>query len=226
MLKFDRLRYRLMPYIYSLAGDVTQENGTIMRALVMDFPDDAAAREIGNQYMFGPAILVSPITTYKARSRSVYLPQGTSWYDFWSGNSIKGGQTIDAPAPLDAIPLHVRAGSIIPLGPELQYTGEKPADPITLMVYSGADGDFVLYEDEGLNYNYEKGAFSRIGLHWNDAKKTLSIAKRDGSFPGMLANRTFNIVLISPGKPVAFSFTPPAGKSIQYRGDAIEVHFE
>jgi alpha-D-xyloside xylohydrolase len=226
MLKFDRLRYRLMPYIYSLAGDVTQESGTIMRALVMDFPADATAREIGNQYMFGPAILVSPITSYQARSRSVYLPQSTSWYDFWTGASLKGGKKIDAAAPLDAIPLHVRAGSIIPLGPELQYTGEKPADPITLMVYAGHDGEFVLYEDEGLNYNYEKGAFTRIALHWNDSKKTLSIGKREGSFPGMLANRTFNVVLISVNKPVAFSFTPTPDKSIQYHGDAIEVRFE
>jgi alpha-D-xyloside xylohydrolase len=192
----------------------------------MDFPEDAIAREIGDQYLFGPSILVSPITTYQARNRSVYLPKSTSWYDFWTGASLKGGQKIDAAAPLDAIPLHVRAGSIIPLGPELQYTGEKPADPITLLIYSGADGEFTLYEDEGLNYNYEKGEFSRITFRWNEASKTLTIAKRQGSFPGMLAARTFNVVLISPRQPVAFSFTPPAGKSLQYHGDAIDARFE
>ena len=186
MLKFDQLRYRLMPYIYSLAGQVTQENGTIMRALVMDFPEDATAREIGNQYMFGPAVLVSPITTFKSRQRKVYLPASTGWYDFWTGAFLKGGQTIDAAAELDAIPLHVRAGSIIPFGPPLQYTDEKPADPITLFVYTGADAEFVLYEDEGVNYNYEKGAFAKIAFNWNQADKSLTIGKRAGTFPGML----------------------------------------
>ncbi|HMB96138.1 MAG TPA: TIM-barrel domain-containing protein, partial [Tepidisphaeraceae bacterium] len=226
MLKFDRLRYRLMPYLYSLTGDVTQNSGTIMRALVMDFPNDIGVRDIGDQYMFGPALLVSPITTYKARSRSVYLPAETQWYDFWSGALIKGGQTIDAAAALDAIPLHVRAGSIIPFGPELQYTGEKPADPITLFVYTGADGAFTLYEDEGLNYNYEKGASSQITFHWNQSGQKLTIDKRKGSFPGMLAQRTFNVIFISPEKPIGFSSELPGGKTIQYHGDEIHLRFE
>jgi len=223
MLKFDRLRYRLLPYIYSLAGDVTQEGSSIMRGLVMDFRTDAKAREIGDQYMFGPALLVNPVTTYKARSRSVYLPKGAGWYDFWTGTASGGGQMIDAPAPYESLPLFVRAGSIIPFGPELQYTAEKPADPITLYVYAGADGAFTLYEDEGLNYNYEKGAFTRIPIRWSDSTRTLTLGKREGSFPGMLDERTFEIVLISKSKPAGFSFTPKADRSVRYVGDLLKV---
>jgi alpha-D-xyloside xylohydrolase len=145
MLKFDRLRYRLLPYVYSLAGAVTQRAGTILRPLVMDFRSDAAARDIVDQYMFGPAFLVAPVTTYKATTRSVYLPSTTGgWYLFWTGAAAAGGATVNAPAPFDAMPVYVRAGSIVPLGPELQYTGEKPADPITLYIYAGADGSFTL----------------------------------------------------------------------------------
>lgn len=223
MLKFDRLRYRLLPYIYSLAGGVTQEGSSIMRGLVMDFRTDAKAREIGDQYMFGPALLVNPVTTYKARSRTVYLPKAAGWFDFWTGAGFSGGQTIDAPAPYESLPLFVRAGSIIPFGPELQYTAEKPADPITLYVYAGADGAFTLYEDEGLNYNYEKGAFTRIPIQWNDSTRTLTLGKREGSFPGMLSELTFEIVLVSKSKPVGFSFTPKADRSVRYVGDLLKV---
>ena len=223
MLKFDRLRYRLLPYVYSLAGGVTQEGSSIMRGLVMDFRTDAKAREIGDQYMFGPALLVNPVTTYKARTRSVYLPNAAGWYDFWTGAAFSGGQTIDAPAPYESLPLFVRAGSIIPFGPELQYTAEKPADPITLYVYAGTDGAFSLYEDEGLNYNYEKGAFTRIPISWRDSTRTLTIGKREGSFPGMLSERTFEIVLVSKSKPVGFSFTPKADRSVRYVGDLLKV---
>jgi alpha-D-xyloside xylohydrolase len=223
MLKFDRLRYRLLPYIYSLAGGVTQEGSSIMRGLVMDFRTDAKAREIVDQYMFGPALLVNPVTTYKARSRSLYLPKAAGWYDFWTGAASSGGQTIDAPAPYESLPLFVRAGSIIPFGPELQYTAEKPADPITLYVYAGADGAFTLYEDEGLNYNYEKGAFTRIPMQWNDSTRTLTIGKREGSFPGMLSERTFEIVFVSKSKPAGFSFTPKADRSVRYGGEALKV---
>jgi alpha-D-xyloside xylohydrolase len=223
MLKFDRLRYRLLPYVYSLAGGVTQESSSIMRGLVMDFRTDAKAREIGDQYMFGPALLVNPVTTYKARTRSVYLPKAAGWYDFWTGAAFSGGQTIDAPAPYESLPLFVRAGSIIPVGPELQYTAEKPADPITLYVYTGASGAFTLYEDEGLNYNYEKGAFTRIPIQWDDSTRTLTLGKREGSFPGMLSDRTFEIVLISKSKPVGFSFAPKADRSVHYVGDFLKV---
>ena len=223
MLKFDRLRYRLLPYIYSLAGGVTQEGSSIMRGLVMDFRTDAKAREIGDQYMFGPALLINPVTTYKARSRSVYLPKAAGWYDFWTGAVFNGGQTIDAPAPYESLPLFVKAGSVIPFGPELQYTAEKAADPITLYVYAGADGAFTLYEDEGLNYNYEKGAFTRIPIQWHDSTRTLTIGKREGSFPGVLSERTFEIVLVSKGKPAGFSFTPKADRSVRYGGDVVKV---
>jgi alpha-D-xyloside xylohydrolase len=222
MLKFDRLRYRLLPYIYSLAGDVTQRGGTFMRPLAMDFPDDARARDLADQYLFGAAFLVSPITTYKTRSRQVYLPAG-AWYDFWSGTPAAGGQSIDAPAPYDAMPLHIRAGSIIPLGPELQYTGEKSPDPLTLLVYAGADGQFSLYEDDGLTYGYEKGAFSRIQIAWNDAARTLTLASREGTFPGMLGERTIHIVLVSRDHPVPFSFDLPADKTVHYVGAPLEL---
>jgi alpha-D-xyloside xylohydrolase len=222
-LKFDRLRYRLMPYLYSLAGAVTQESGTIMRALVMDFRADAKAREIGDEYLFGPALLVNPVTEFQARSRPVYLPAATGWYDFWTGASLAGGQTIEAAAPYDAIPLYVRAGAIIPFGPELQYTGEKPADPITLCVYAGADGAFTLYEDDGLTYGYEKGAFARIPLHWDNGAGKLTIGQRQGSFPGMLTARTFHVVLVTMDRPQGFPFDPPVGPAVTYRGEAVEV---
>jgi alpha-D-xyloside xylohydrolase len=223
-LKFDRLRYRLLPYIYSLAGAVTHEGGTILRPLVMDFRDDARARELVDQYMFGPAFMVSPVTVHGARMRDVYLPATKGgWYDFWTGEVAGNGTVVHAPAPFDAIPLHVRAGTIVPLGPELQYTAEKPADPITLYVYSGADAAFTLYEDEGVNYDYEKGASARIALRWNDGKRTLTIGAREGSFPGMLEHRTFDVVVIGAQRPVPFSFHPVAEKKVSYTGAAVDV---
>jgi alpha-D-xyloside xylohydrolase len=223
-LKFDRLRYRMLPYVYSLAGSVTQDGGTMLRPLVMDFPADATAREVSDQFMFGPELLVSPVTSYQATMRSVYLPAGT-WYDFWTGTSVSGGTSVMASTPLDSIPVHVRAGSILPLGPELQYTGEKPADPTTLMVYAGANGSFTLYEDDGQSYNYEKGELSRIPITWDDTGKTLTIGARSGSFPAMLKSRTFQLVLVSAGKAVGFSFTPKADQMVTYTGDAVTAKF-
>ncbi len=225
LVKFDRIRYRLLPYIYSLAAAVTHEGGTIMRPLVMDFRGDERALSIDDEYMFGPALLVSPVTTYQARERSVYLPEGPGWYDFWSGKAAAGGTTITAPAPYDSIPIHVRAGSIVPTGPELMYTDEKPADPIVLWIYAGADGEFSLYEDDGLSHGYEKGEYSRIPIRWHDATRTLRIEEREGSFPGMLGERTFQVVLVSKDHPVGFSFTPKAGKSTRYDGAAVEMEF-
>ena len=227
IVKFDRLRYRLLPYLYSLAGAMTQDAGTMMRPLVMDFSSDTKAREIVDEYMFGPTLLVAPVTTYQARSRNVYLPSTAGdWYDFWTGTSTPGGQTIDAPAPYDSLPLYVRAGSIIPFGPDLQYTGEKPADPITLYVYAGADGAFTLYEDDGLTYGYEKGAFARIPIRWDEKSQTLTLGKREGSFKGMLQQRTFNVVLVTPDKPVDFSFAPSPDRTMTYNGEAVSVAFE
>jgi alpha-D-xyloside xylohydrolase len=226
IVKFDHLRYRLLPYIYSLAGEITQNAGTMMRPLVMDFQNDPAARQIADEYMFGPAFLVAPVTTYQARTRSVYLPPTDGgWYDFWSGKNIAGGQTLDAPAPYDAMPLFIRAGSIIPTGPEIQYTGEKPADPVTLWVCTGADGRFTLYEDDGLTYDYEKKAFATIPVNWDEKKRMLTIGKREGSFKGMLKQRTFNVVLVSKEKTVGFSFTPTADKTISYNGAIVKVKF-
>ncbi len=222
-LKFDRLRYRMLPYIYSLAGAVTRDGGTMMRGLVMDFRSDAKAREIDSEYMFGPAFLVSPVTEPKARTRPVYLPKAAGWFDFWTGAALAGGRTIEAPAPYDAIPIFVRAGSIVPFGPELQYTGEKPADPITLHVYAGADGDFTLYEDDGLTYGCERGACARIPIHWNDAARSLTIGRREGSFPGMLAGRTFQVVLVSKARAAGFSFEPSADRTVQYQGEPVDV---
>lgn len=222
-LKFDRLRYHLLPYVYSLAGAVTHDGGTIMRPLVMDFRSDTNVFDLDDEYMFGPAFLVCPVTTYKARSRSVYLPGAAGWYDFWTGEFQAGGQTIGAAAAYDSLPLFVKAGSIIPTGPDLQYTSEKPADPITLYVYAGADGAFTLYEDDGQTYRYEKGASSRIPIRWDEAAKTLTIGKREGSFRGVLKQRTFNAVLVSGGKAAGFSFSPQPDRTVSYRGKKIEV---
>ena len=226
IVKFDQLRYRLLPYIYSLAGAAAHDAGTIMRPLVMDFSQDTTARELANEYMFGPAFLVAPVTTYQARSRQVYLPQSDGgWYDFWTGAAVAGGQSVDAAAAFDSMPLFIRAGSIIPFGPELQYTGEKPADPVTLYVYAGANGKFSLYEDDGLTYGYEKGAFARIPFQWDDATKTLTIGTREGKFPGMLSKRTFNIVLVSKTKLVGYSSSATPDKTVSYQGSAVKVQF-
>jgi alpha-D-xyloside xylohydrolase len=226
MLKFDRLRYRLLPYLYSLGGEVNRRAGTILRPLVMDFRTDPAARDLIDQYMFGPALMVAPVTTYNARTRSVYLPATAGgWFDFWTGAAAAGGATVQAQAPFDAIPVFVRAGAIVPSGPDLQYTAEKAADPITLYVYAGADGAFTLYEDQGLTYDYQKGAFTEIALRWTDASRTLSIGARQGSFPEMLASRTFQVVLVSASKAVGFSFSPTADKTVTYTGAAVDVTF-
>ena len=222
MVYWDRLRYRLLPYVYSLAGAVTQDGGTMMRPLVMDFPSDAIARQVADQYLFGPALLVNPVTAYRARSRAVYLPRGT-WYDFWTGRRLAGGRTVQADAPYDRIPVYVRAGSILPVRPELQYTDEKPADPITLLVYTGAGGRFSLYEDDGASYGYERGEAARIPLRWDERSRTLIIGRREGSFPGMLARRSFQVVFVSPRRPVGFSveFTPD--RTVSYGGEELRI---
>jgi alpha-D-xyloside xylohydrolase len=199
---YDRLRYRLLPYIYTLAADTWFADGTIMRGLVMDFPADRAVWGIGDEYLFGHELLVAPVTAFKARTRPVHLPAGVDWYDFYSGRAFVGGRTIDADAPYEHIPLFVRAGSILPIGPALQYAAEKPADPITLTVYTGADGRFSLYEDDGTSLGYQRGAFTRIPLSWNERTRTLTIGARQGAFPGMLKARTVRIRWITPGRPL------------------------
>jgi alpha-D-xyloside xylohydrolase len=239
MVYWDRLRYRLLPYIYSVAGAVTQDGGTMMRPLVMDFPADTIAREVADQYLFGPALLVNPVTAYRARSRPVYLPHSPSrrpqgparswesppaaWYDFWTGRRLAGGRTVQAAAPYDRIPVYVRDGSIVPVGPELQYTDEKPADPITLIVYTGTDGRFSLYEDDGTSYGYERGAFARIPLRWDERSRTLIIGRRVGSFPGMLARRSFQLVFVSRGRPAGFSFELRPDRTVSYVGEELRI---
>jgi alpha-D-xyloside xylohydrolase len=225
-VKFDHLRYRMFPYIYSLAGDVTHNSGSFMRPLVMDFPTDTTARELNDEYMFGHEFLVAPVTQYKARTRSVYLPKDAGWYDFWTGKTAKAGTAFEAPAPLDAMPVFVRAGSIIPFGPERQYIAEKQSDPITVYIYAGANGRFTLYEDEGINYNYEKGMFAQIPMEWNDATRTLTIGRRQGKFPGMLESRAFQVVLVSQEKPTGFSFEPTPLKTVRYKGEAVSLKLQ
>ncbi|HET6382910.1 MAG TPA: DUF5110 domain-containing protein, partial [Armatimonadota bacterium] len=223
LVRYDSLRYRLMPYIYSQAWQVTAHAGTIMRALVMDFPHDVAARESRDEFLFGPAFLVCPVTQQRATSRPVYLPSGSSWTDFWTGRTYPGGRTITAPAPIQTMPLYVRAGSIVPMGPFLQYASEKPADPIELRVYRGANGTFTLYEDQGDNYDYEKGAYATILISWNDKLGTLTIGERRGTFPGMLRKRTFRIVWVSSGKGVGLESTRSADRVVSYTGKAVIV---
>ena len=222
-LKFDRLRYRLLPYIYSLAGAVTRQAGTIMRPLVMDFREDKRARDIADEYLFGPALLVNPVTTYLARSRPVYLPQAPAWYDFWTGKAWTGGQTIEAAAAYDSMPLYVKAGSLLPFGPALQHTGEKPADPITIYVFEGDDGAFTLYEDDGLSYGYEKGAFATIPLRWDDSSHTLTIGEREGSFPGMLEQRTFGVVFVSRERPLGSDPDRRPDRTVSYAGKELSI---
>ncbi len=224
LASYDKLRYRLLPYIYSLAWRVTSEGYTPMRGLVMDFPTDRNTLDIGDEFMFGPALLVTPVTRAGATSRNVYLPPAARWYDFWTGASLKGEQNVVTAAPLETMPLYVRAGSILTMGPELQYTAEKPADPIELRIYRGADGAFTLYEDEGDGYAYEKGAYSTIHLTWNDTKRELAIGARQGSYPGMLQERTFNVVLVTHMHGVAGGMTTP-DQEVHYRGDSVIVTF-
>jgi alpha-D-xyloside xylohydrolase len=381
LVKFDRLRYRLMPYIYSLGWKVTSEGSTIMRGLPMDFPSDRKTFSIDDQFMFGPALMVSPVTEYmlhrppektipvtgdhfktkegkpgldvtyfdddafgtpvcrrleptidlnwytgwpsfitqpkfsmrwegilvptetglhrfhiksfgprhllldgkelalnyqsteaytvpiellagreyaitfetansvlgafraqlfwktpsilakekiaeaRAQTRPVYLPVGTGWVDFWSGRSVAGGQNITADAPIDKIPLFVRAGSIIPMGPFIQYAAEKPADPIELRIYPGADGEFVLYEDENDNYNYEKGIHATIAFHWDDGNRQLRVFGRNGSYPGMPPQRRFEVVIVGPDHGVGIEVTPKADRTAQYSGEEQLIQF-
>jgi len=222
LVRFDSLRYRLLPYIYSLAWMTTSQGYTPMRPLVMDFRTDVRAANIANQFMYGPAILVNPVTEPGATSRSVYLPPAR-WYDFWSGSSSEGGKRIEAEAPLDRLPLYIRAGSILPLGPQVEWSTEKAADPIELRVYAGADGNFTLYEDENDNYDYEKGAHAEIPIHWNEADHTLTIGARHGEFPGMLRQRTFQVVVVREDHGVGVEPTGAPDRAVSYSGAAVTV---
>jgi alpha-D-xyloside xylohydrolase len=202
-----------------------------MRSLAFDFREDAGILSIPDQYMFGPAFLVNPVTermysipnnNNQNKSRKVYLPKSANWYDFWTGKLITGGQTIDAPAPIETLPLYVKAGSIVPMGPYLQYATEKIADPIEIRVYTGADASFVLYEDENDTYNYESGKYSTIAMNWNEAEKTFSIEDRKGDFPGMVKDRTFRIIWVGMNNGIGIE---PAKEAaiIKYSGKKIKT---
>lgn len=221
LVYYHRLRYRLLPYIYTIAADTYHKNGTIMRGVVMDFPNDPGARNIGDQYMFGPAFLVSPVTEFRARTRSVYLPAGTRWYDFHTGRAYEGGQRVDAAAPLARMPLFVRAGSIVPIGPAVQHTGENLAGPITLFVYTGADGAFELYEDDGASNGYQRRQFSRIPVRYDEDAGTLTIGARDGEYSGMPVTRTFNVRWIADAEAGADDFEARPDQAVTYAGREI-----
>ncbi len=241
--KYVELRYRLLPYIYSNCGDVTRRSGSMMRPLFFDFADDKTAINLTDEYLFGRNLLVKPVTdalyTYPGEGRrgytiysevekaaapvKVYLPKGTVWYDFWSNRRYEGGRTIERLAPIDIIPVFVKAGSILPFGPAVQYSNEKPWDNLEIRVYPGADGEFTLYEDEGDNYNYEKGAFSEIKFSWNDATRTLTIADRKGEYKGMLNYRKFRILLVDGKSASGAVEATNFNTTVDYSGKAVSV---
>ena len=221
---YTRLRYSLMPYIYSLAGMTWLKDYTIIRPLVMDFTGDTAVNNIGDQYMFGPSLMVSPVYQYGARKREVYFPKSAGWYNFYTGKFQAGGERKNVDALYERIPLYVRAGSIIPLGPEMQYADEKPAEHIKVYVYQGADAEFTLYEDENVNYNYEQGKYSVIPMTYNEATRQLTIGKRKGEFDGMLKERTFEIIQVNPEHPVAFDRNAK-GVVVRYNGENRIIQF-
>jgi alpha-D-xyloside xylohydrolase len=208
--KYIRLRYRLLPYIYSLAAQVTQKSGSLMRPVALDFPQDATTHGLTDQFLFGPALLVCPVTTPmyygpnsafisdSQKSRAVYLPAGSQWYNFWTEELYDGGRNIRSATPLETIPLFVRAGSILPLASVMQYADEIPDAPYEIRIYRGTDGAFSIYEDAGDTYDYERGAYSLVTLSWNDARNELLIAARVGSFPEIATSREYQLVFIAP----------------------------
>lgn len=231
LLDYDNLRYRLLPYIYSLAGRVTQQNYTMMRSLAFDFAADPGIKNVQDQYMFGPAFLVNPVTEqlYSGdaitgkHTRSVYLPAGTGWFDFWNGRQYNGGQRIEADAPIETMPLYVRAGSIVPMGPVMEYATEKPADTLELRIYPGANGKFSVYEDENDDYGYEKGKFAMFDFSWNDKANTLSVSGTKGRFPGQLHQRVIRVVLVNAMHGAGVQATDHADRTIVYNGSPISV---
>jgi alpha-D-xyloside xylohydrolase len=240
--KYINIRYHLLPYIYSTSWDVTTNQSSMMRALVMDFPKDKNALDINDEYMFGKSLLVHPVTNAMyvkpdgtgkeaiqvedfstIKSRETYLPAGTDWFDFWTGEKLSGGNKVSKQTPLDIIPLYVKAGAIVPVGPSVQYATEKKWNELEIRIYPGANGKFVLYEDENDNYNYEKGIYSTITFSWDDAKKTLAIGDRNGSFPGMLNERKFNVVLVGVNKGAGDNLAVQPDKQITYTGKKLSV---
>jgi len=233
--KYINLRYSLLPYIYSTSWEVTAKQSSMMRALVMDFANDKLALDINHEFMFGKSLLVCPVTEsmyskdmnedfIAIKSMEVYLPNGIDWIDFWTGEKLEGGQTVSRETPIDIIPLYVKAGSILPIGPDVQYATEKNWDNLEIRVYEGADGEFTLYEDENDNYNYEKGMYSTITFTWDDTKKILTISNREGSFPGMLNERVFNLVLVSKNNGNGMNRPVKYDKVVTYKGQEIVLN--
>ena len=224
IVAYDKLRYRLMPYLYSMAGMVHLKDYTMMRGLVMDFNGDEKVLDIKDQWMFGSALMACPVGEYQKYSREVYLPKQKGWYDFYTGAYHAGGQTIVADAPYDKIPVFIPEGAILPIGPEMQWSDEKKPELIDLYVYAGKDGSYTLYEDEGTNYNYEKGKYAVIDFKYNDALKLVTIGARKGSFDGMLQKRRFNIILVDQKKQQGVNLAKsPKGKVVKYAGQAMTV---
>lgn len=224
IVAYDKLRYRLMPYLYSMAGMVHLKDYTMMRGLVMDFNGDEKVLDIKDQWMFGSALMACPVGEYQKYSREVYLPKQKGWYDFYTGAYHTGGQTIVADAPYDKIPVFIPEGAILPIGPEMQWSDEKKPELIDLYVYAGKDGSYTLYEDEGTNYNYEKGKYAVIDFKYDDARKQVTIGARKGSFDGMLQKRRFNIILVDQKKQQGVNLTKsPKGKVVKYSGQAMTV---
>ena len=216
---YDRLRYRMMPYLYSIAAWANLKDYTLMRGLVMDFGGDAKVNNIGDQWMFGPAFMACPVGYYKARTREVYLPKQSGWYDLYTGKHYAGGQSITADAPYERMPVYVREGSIVPYGPEIQWSDEKQPELITLYVYTGKDADFLLYEDEGTNYDYEQGKYATINIHYDESSGTLTFGKRNGAFDGMLESRKFKVVTVTPTKMQSLEFDNIQGQTVSYDGN-------
>ncbi|HKV78452.1 MAG TPA: TIM-barrel domain-containing protein [Candidatus Sulfotelmatobacter sp.] len=222
LTQYDELRYRLLPYIYSSAWGVTHHGETLMRALPLEFPFDSGARQISDQFLFGPTLLINPVTTEGALQRSLYLPAGSDWFDFWTGKRLTGDQIITAETPLDRIPILVKSGSILPMGPLAESVSTK-SDPIDLRIYAGAEANFTLYEDEGDNYDYEHGVYSLIPLHWDDKREELTIGTRVGVFPGMLGHRIFRVMRVNDGHGVGMDLASKPDATIQYDGNAILI---
>lgn len=208
------LRYSLLPYIYSTSWEVSEYDGTFMRALFMDFPEDKRTHNISHQFLFGKSILFAPITKYNVSSWNIYLPKGTIWYDYWTNEKKEGGVTVDRPVDKTTIPMYIKAGSIIPFGPKVQYATEKKWDNLVLILYPGANGSFTLYEDEFENNNYKKGAYTEIPMIWNDKEQTLIIGTRKGNYKGMLKERKFTLRTVVGVE-----------KIVSYSGQTIKIKF-
>ena len=228
IVRYIRLRYALLPYLYATAHQVRTNAEGFMQALPIAFPQDEQTYNVTDQYMFGRSFLVAPVLEDNVMGRNVYLPQasGEKWIDFWTGYTLKGGISTYKTTPMDLIPLYVRAGSILPIGPDVQYSTEKQWDNLELRIYPGADGQFTLYEDEFDNYHYEQGKYTEIPITWNEATKTLTFGARRGGFEGMITNRTFNIVAVSPQKGKGDERAATFDAVINYTGEEVSITLE